>query len=79
MFALSTSMVRVSCYAIAEDARRHTIRLVSSVMRHFFNPKLDGIVVGIYVVYARRQTIICAILLHIHCAKDALKELIMYV
>ena len=34
---------------------------------------------GIYVALVRKLPITCAILVHILCAKDALKMLIMYV
>lgn len=34
---------------------------------------------GIYAVYVRRQLIICATLVHIHCAEVAFGSLIMFV
>ena len=76
MSALFVSMVVLSSYAIARDVRRHTIQLVLSGMRHFSAPKLNGTVVGMFVVYVKRLPTICAILVHIRCAKDVQKMLI---
>lgn len=79
MFALFASMVGVSCFAIAGVVRRHIIQLVSNGMKHFLSLQLNGIVAGIYAVYVRRQLIICATLVHIHCAEVAFGSLIMFV
>ncbi|KAD5960820.1 hypothetical protein E3N88_12292 [Mikania micrantha] len=67
------------CFDGGRGVQRHTILLVSSGTKHFFDQKLNGTVVGIFVACVRRQHTICAILVPTHCAKDALESQIMCV
>lgn len=75
-FASYVLMVVLLFFAIARVVQRHIIQLVLSGMRHFSAPKLNGTVVGMFVVYVKRLPTICAILVHIRCAKDVQKMLI---
>lgn len=79
MFASYASTAEASCSAIAGDVLKLIIRRVLSETRLFFARRLNGIVVGIYVAFVGRDRIICAILVHILCARDAQKKLILSV
>ena len=79
MFASYASMAEASFSVIAGVVLKRIILLVLSETKPSFVQRPNGIAVGIYVAFVRRDPIICAILVRILCARDVQEMLILLV